>query len=241
MFESKSIEEIPMKDAPSTSRNKKRRNSTHILENLFYHDPEYEDDSPAFQLFQELASIEGIDVLISLYQDNLQALYENLKRKKNSISLWSILSIKKLQFFLKHLQEKEIYDIRPKFDYSSIDENDLVDFIDYHFWDWSRKIDTRHVLTSYPSRKLMCSLESIHLKWDDSLPLNKKPASSVCGTKGSTSLESDSIDASIKSEEENFKTSYPNNHPNCCSNLECKVETSDIGWLCPNSSECHDT
>ena len=66
MFECKSIEEIPTEDVPSTSRDKTRRDATHVLENILDCDPEDKHDSPLIQLFQELASIDGIDGLITL-------------------------------------------------------------------------------------------------------------------------------------------------------------------------------
>ena len=78
------------------------------------------------------------------------------------------MEIKKLQFLLRHLQEKENYDIGVDFDCSSIDENYFFDFIDHHFWDLSRKIDARPVFTSFPSRKLLDSLESICLEYEHS-------------------------------------------------------------------------
>ena len=81
---------------------------------------------------------------------------------------------------------------------------------------------------------MLCSLESIFLKCDDSLPFNGDPASSSYGKKWSTSSASDSVDVSAKSKEESFTSSYPNHH-NCHSNLECKVETSDIEDFGPNS------
>ena len=107
VFESRSIEESPMEDVPSTSKENTRRDAIHILENLLDYGPEDKDDSPFFQLFQELPSVDGIDGIIILYQDNLHILYENLKRKKSSISLWSILSIKKLQFFFWNIFKKK--------------------------------------------------------------------------------------------------------------------------------------
>ena len=127
-----------MEDVPSTWRDqgKTRRDATHILENLLDWDPEEEDDSKCFQLFQELASIDGIDGIITLSHDNLQSLYDNLKKKINSISFCSILSINKVQFFLKNLQEKVKYEIGANFDYSSIDENNFIGFMNHHFWDF---------------------------------------------------------------------------------------------------------
>ena len=79
-------EESLTKDVSFTSSDETRSDATHILENLLDHDPEHEDDSPLSQLFQELASIDGIDGLITLFSENLRTLCKNLKRNINSIS-----------------------------------------------------------------------------------------------------------------------------------------------------------
>ena len=52
-------------------------------------------------------------------------------------------------------------------------------------------------------------------------------------------LEFNLIDSSFASKEETLNPSYPN-HPNCRSNLECKVKTSAIKDFDPSSSEHHD-
>ena len=197
-----------MEDVPSTSRDKTRRGAVHILENLLDYDPNYEEDLPFIQLFQELACINRIDGLITTSCENLRTLYSNLSRKTNNISFCSILKIKKLRFFLKHFQEKGNYEIGANFDYSSIDDNGCFDFMDHHFWDSNNETDPRPVSTFFPSRKLLDSLESKCLDYEgSSLPFNGEPASSSCDIKGCTSSASESINVSFTSREENHDVS----------------------------------
>ena len=88
-----------------------RKDATHVLENLLDCDPGYEEDLSFIQLFQKLASIDGIDVIITLSCDNIRTLDSNLSSKTKSFSSCSITIIKKLQRLLKHLQDKGIYEI----------------------------------------------------------------------------------------------------------------------------------
>ena len=76
-----------MEDALSTSSEKARRETNHILENLLYYDPEGEEDKPFIQVFRVLASIEGIDDLLTLSYENLRTLYDNLKKFKHYLTL----------------------------------------------------------------------------------------------------------------------------------------------------------
>ena len=78
--------------------------------------PEDEEDSSFVQVIQELASIDGVDGLITMFYENLWTLCDHLKRNTNRISAISILSIRKLLFSLKHLQEKGRYKIGLNFD-----------------------------------------------------------------------------------------------------------------------------
>ena len=154
------------------------------------------------------------------------------------MSFCSILSINKLQFSLKNLQEKENYEIGKNVDYSSIDENDFADFTDYHFWDQSYKIDPRPIFTPSPSKKFIDYLESISLERGDSFFPFKGGNSSSCVTKGSTSSVRGSIDASVASEEETFKTFCPNDDHNFHYILEPTLETSFIAVF-DRGSSCH--
>ena len=74
MIESRSTAERLTEGAVSSSSDKTRKDTIHILENLLDHVSEYEENLPFFQKFQELASIGGIDVLITLSYDNLRTL-----------------------------------------------------------------------------------------------------------------------------------------------------------------------
>ena len=103
MFGSRLTEESLTKDVSPTPSDKMGRYATQIHQNLLDCDPEHEDDSPFFRLFQKLASIYGINGLTTLSHENLRTLCHNLKRNTNVISFYSILSLKKLKFFLKHL------------------------------------------------------------------------------------------------------------------------------------------
>ena len=81
MFESRHIEENLTEGTSSHSRDRTRRDATHILENLLECDPDYEEDLPLIKLF-----IDGIDGLITLSYENLRTLISNLSRKRNSVS-----------------------------------------------------------------------------------------------------------------------------------------------------------
>ena len=97
-----------------------------------------------------------------------------------------------------------------------------------------------HIFVSSPSRKLLDSLKSIRIEFEDSsLRFNGNFVPYSCAIKGSTSLAPDSINVSFRSKEETHETSE-SNHPNCHSNLEYKVETFVIGNFNPNSSDHHD-
>ena len=66
MFESRSIEEIPMEGVPSTSSDKTRRDATHILENFLGYDLENEEDKTFIQVLKELSSVNDVDGLVTL-------------------------------------------------------------------------------------------------------------------------------------------------------------------------------
>ena len=74
MLESRSIEESPMEDVLFTSSEKTKRDATQIFENLLSCDLEDEEDSDFIPAFLELASIDGIDGLITLSSENLRTL-----------------------------------------------------------------------------------------------------------------------------------------------------------------------
>ena len=88
---------------------KTRRDDTYILENLLDCDPEDKENSDFMQAFLELASIDGIDVIITLSFDNLRTFYSRLIRDINFISWHNITGIKCIRSFLKILQEKSIF------------------------------------------------------------------------------------------------------------------------------------
>ena len=198
MFGSRSTEEMLTEDVLSSPNEKKtRRDANHILENLIDFDPENEEDSSFIQVFQELSSIGGIDGQITLSSDNLRTLYSHFNSKTNIISFCIIMGIKRLQLFLKHLQQRGHYEIGTNFDYSSIDENDLFKFSDYPSSNLSNKTDPRPVLTSYAPRKLLDSLESATIMFEDSYLLsNGDSTSSSPIIKGHTSSSSGSINFS---------------------------------------------
>ena len=92
-------------------------------------DPEDEEDSALMQVFQELASIGGIDGLIILSSEDLRTIYAYLDKKTNFIlPMSNITGIKHLQRFFNHLQQIGHYEIGIGFDCSSIDENDFLNF-----------------------------------------------------------------------------------------------------------------
>ena len=90
----------------SSSSDKKRRDATHVLEIFLDCDPEDEEDSTFMQVFQELTSIGGFYDLIILSNEDLRNLHAQFDRKTNDISRRSIIGIEKLQFYLKHLQQR---------------------------------------------------------------------------------------------------------------------------------------
>ena len=114
------------------------------------------------QVFQELTSIGGVDDLIILSAEDLRKLYAQLDRKINNISRRNVTGIKKIQFFLKHLQQRGDYEIGPNFNYSSINENDFHNFKCHPFNDLSCGIDSRHIFLSSTPRKLLDSFAPVH-------------------------------------------------------------------------------
>ena len=78
MLESGSIDERIAEDVSPTSKDKTRRDATHILDNLFDCDPEDEEDSAFAKAFLELSYIDGLDGMMTLSSDNLHALCSNL-------------------------------------------------------------------------------------------------------------------------------------------------------------------
>ena len=105
------------------------------------------------KVFQELASIDSIGSLVTTSYENLHTLYSHLSRKKNNMSCRNIMNIKKIQFFLKYLQQRGCYEIGVILDYFSIDDNYFFNFACDPSYDLSRGVDPRPVFTSSTPRK----------------------------------------------------------------------------------------
>ena len=148
--------------ASGTRKNRSQKNQEdikHVLENLFDCDLEDKEESAFVQVFQELSSIGDVDALITLCAENLRTFHSHLSRKTKSILWCSIMSIKRLQLFLKHLQQRGHYEIGTKFDYSSIDDNYFFNFLDHLSNDLRSGMDPRPVFISSTPVKLLDSLE----------------------------------------------------------------------------------
>ena len=167
------------------------RDVTRILKNILDYDPEDEEELAFTQVFRELDSIDGIDILITISSDNRRTLHSNLIKKKNSISFFSLMSIKSLQFELKNLQQRGLYEIGANFDYSSMDEDNFLNFTrDPSNW-LSNGSDARPILTALPSRKFLDSLKLIGIAFEiSSLPFNGESTPYLFVIKGSTSSAS---------------------------------------------------
>ena len=118
------------------------------------------------------------------------------------MSIKSIKSIKSIQFFLKHLQQRAHYEIGANFDYSSIDEDDFLNFThDPSNW-LINGLYPRPFSTSSTPRKLLDSLESIEIEFEhSSLPFNGESTPSLCVIKGCNSSAFDSINVYIACKE----------------------------------------
>ena len=90
----------------------------------------------------------------------------------------SILTIKSLQHFVKHLQENALFEIGSNFEYSSIDEDDYHNFT-CNPSNWlSDGRDPRPTFSPSSSIKLLQFVESMCLQQDDSsLEINEEPTS----------------------------------------------------------------
>ena len=114
------------------------------------------------QVFQELTSIYGVDYLIILSYEDICNIYAQLDRKASNISRRIITGIKKLQFWLKHLQQRWHHEIGNSFNCSSIDENQFNNFKYHPFNNLSSRIDPRPILPSSVPRKFIDSFLSAH-------------------------------------------------------------------------------
>ena len=129
MFGSRLTKESLTEDVSSASNVKTRRDANKILENLFNYDPDDEEDSALMQVFQELASVGGIDDIMTLSSKDLRTLHSHLDKKSNGIlPMRNITRIKHLQRFLKNLQQRGNCEMGIDFDYYSIDEDDYLSF-----------------------------------------------------------------------------------------------------------------
>ena len=113
------------------------------------------------QAFLELASIDGIDGLLTLSSDNVCTLCSRLSMETNCVSWHNIADIECLQCVLKLHLEKGYCEIGANFDYSSIDEDYFRNFTHNPFNYLRDGKDHRPIFTSSPSRKLLDYLESI--------------------------------------------------------------------------------
>jgi len=105
------------------------------------------------KVFQDLASIDGIGGLVTTSSENLRTFYSHLSRKTNNMSCRNIMNIKKIQFFLKYLQQRGCYEIGVIFDYFSIDDNYFFNFACDPSHDLSSGVDPRPFFTSSAPRK----------------------------------------------------------------------------------------
>ena len=143
--------------------------------------------------------------MMTMSSDNLHALCSNLSKEINYMPWCYITRIKSLQRFVKRLQEKGHFEIGSNFNYSSIDEDDFLNFTHDPSHRLSDGEHPRPVFASFSSKKLLDCLEFMSLERSgSSFPINRKPTSSSRGAKGSTSSTRSSIDVSIASEEEAF-------------------------------------
>ena len=97
----------------------------------------------------------------------------------------NIIGIKRLQHFLKHVQEKENYEIGANLDYSSIDEDDYLNFTHDPFNCLKDGEDPRPVFSSSTPGKLLDYLESIGIEFKhSSLSFNGGPLLPRVSSKG---------------------------------------------------------
>ena len=113
---------------------------------------------------------------MTLSSDNLYALCSRLSKEINYVPWCDIERIRSLQRFVKYLQEKGCFEIGSNFDYSSIDEDDFLNFT----CDPSNRLsdgkDPRPTFLPSSSRELLHFLESMCLEQDDpSLVTNGEP------------------------------------------------------------------
>ena len=123
---------------PSTGQTNKELD--HIFFNLFWLDPEYEEDWNEenlifMKILSDVASKHVTCAIVLLSHEELSEILRKIKSKANmqGTNHHFHLSgdVRSLQFYLSNLKEKRMFSLDSSFDYSSIDESDFRNFWKY--------------------------------------------------------------------------------------------------------------